>query len=761
MNFKVHKIAYSKAPSPADDLFPVIQSAVHERLLEKTRHSSQLIWIKAFLLLLLSILFFVISLQSGEVRIIIPAYIFCGWLLLLLGFNLAHDAAHNSLPASKKINRFVFELVFALLGANPYLWKIRHIHSHHPYPNVEGCDADIELTRLLRFSEKQPHLGIHRFQHVYAPLLYTTYTLYWIFYKDITLFFRKKQANIIFSKHPPIEWTKLFTYKIIYLFIFLGMPVLLHPGSYSTWLLAFLLMHMINSLFLLFTFLISHHVPQTHAGKAPHQQSWLMQQISSSADFHAESRWAYWIFGGFNAHTAHHLFPRICHVHYPEVTKIIRENLQKHGLPYHSFSFTAGIRYHLKFLKQTGKQPSAVKCDHCRNKGQCTARLLKNTVNKAVIIIFAVLMGQTANAQEQTYQNLYILRKGDTPIISNPGYDYVLSRTGFYIYRNCIYKLKLKNKLELTAKVVDIQNDSLYCVMRDEDGYYDTRHKNYNDTFSLHPSQIRGIRYPSLFPFKEEGVFRIGHSKYVFEQSEKPKEFKSLLSELYTYDSSASAMNREAFFLQGRSRIDIRHEVAGPTIIHKYKPEPTPRIVNEKPLATRKVIWFTPSRSSEITGLNIGLQSANFNPHSLTIRGVNLNADMFTMFLVMGAMFTLGRGNTLINMPDTLEDDNIDTKMYGLSISAGGLYGDDIIKGVSINGGICTANRADGLIITGTQNFLFEFRGVAISAIRNLSTYGRGLQIGLLNICKHFKGVQIGLWNVNSKRKLPFINWSF
>ena len=761
MNFKVYKIAYSKTLSPADDLFPVIRSAVHERLLEKTRSSSLIIWIKAIVLLLLSISSFIVSLQSGKSWIIIPAYIFCGWSLLLLGFNLAHDAAHNSLPVSKRMNRFIFETVFVLLGANPYLWKIRHIHSHHPYPNVEGCDADIELTRLLRFSEKQPHLGIHRFQHLYAPLLYTTYTLYWIFYKDIVLFFRKKQANITFSRHPLTEWIKLFAYKIIYLFIFLGMPILMHPGSYSSWLLAFLLMHMINSLFLLFTFLISHHVPQTHADEASHEPSWLTQQISSSADFHAESGWAYWIFGGFNAHTAHHLFPRICHVHYPEVTKIIRESLQKHGLPYHSFSFAAGIRYHLRFLKQTGKQPLAGKCDHCLNKEQCTAHILKNTVSKAVIILLAMLMVQTANAQEQTYQNLYILCKGDTPVIANPQYDYVLSRTGFYIYRNCIYKLKLKNKLLLNAKVLDIKNDSLYCVMRDDQGYYDAEHKAYNDTFSLHPSQIRSIRYDGFFPFTDERKFRIGHAKYVFEKSEKPKEFKSLLSQRYSYDSSSSTIYREVASLEGRSKIDMHYEPAGPPVIHKYKPEPVPRIVNEKPLAIRKVIWFTPSRSAEITGLNIGLQSANFNEHSLTIRGVNLNADIFSMFLIIGGLFTLSRGNTLINMPDTLENDNIDTKIYGLSISAGGLFGDDIIKGVSINGGLCKANRADGLIITGTQNFLFEFRGVAISAVRNLSTYGKGLQIGLLNICKHFKGVQIGLWNVNSRRKLPFINWCF
>ena len=355
MNFKVDKIVYNKTWSPADAVYSDIRKEVHDSLIAKmSKSSDKLIWMKAAVLILSAILFFIVSLRSQHGWLIILSYILFGWALLLLGFNLGHDAAHNSLPANKKINQVIFESVFALLGANPYLWKIRHIYSHHPYPNVDGCDADIELTKLLRFSNEQPCLKIHRFQHVYAPFLYTIYTIYWIFYKDFILFFRKKQANIFFHSHPAAEWIKLFLYKVTYLFIFLGIPVLVHAQSTGIYILSFFLMHIVNSLFLLFTFLISHHVPQTHLNENAGDHSWFEQQVTSSADFHAESAFAYWIFGGFNAHTAHHLFPRICHVHYPLVTKIIRENLQKNQLPYNYFSFARGIRYHLQFLKQMG-----------------------------------------------------------------------------------------------------------------------------------------------------------------------------------------------------------------------------------------------------------------------------------------------------------------------------------------------------------------------------------------------------------------------
>jgi linoleoyl-CoA desaturase len=220
---------------------------------------------------------------------------------------------------------------------------------------VDGCDADIELTTLLKFSASGKWKKMHRYQFMYAPFLYTVYTLYWIFYKDIILFTRKKQANIHFDRHPISEWIKLFLYKIFYLLLMIGLPVILHPQFAMIYGIAFLVMHMINSVFLLFTFLISHHVPHTQAA-GENKNSWMMQQVLSSADFHAESKWAYWIFGGFNAHTAHHLFPGISHVHYPGITRIIREHLVANGLPYHSFSFFKGIQWHLILLKETGKE---------------------------------------------------------------------------------------------------------------------------------------------------------------------------------------------------------------------------------------------------------------------------------------------------------------------------------------------------------------------------------------------------------------------
>src|SRR5690606_20495357 len=77
-----------------------------------------------------------------------------GILLVLIYLNLIHEAAHNNIFKSKKLNALVLR-IFDLVGANSYIWKKRHIVSHHAYPNVDGWDTDIEQSGVLKI---YPHI---------------------------------------------------------------------------------------------------------------------------------------------------------------------------------------------------------------------------------------------------------------------------------------------------------------------------------------------------------------------------------------------------------------------------------------------------------------------------------------------------------------------------------------------------------------------------------------------------------------------------
>ncbi|WP_375562062.1 fatty acid desaturase family protein [Bernardetia sp. OM2101] len=279
-----------------------------------------------------------------------------GFVSLLFAFNFSHDFSHNTVFKSKKLNNFCFTAIYTLVGAHAAAWKKRHVHSHHFAPNVEGYDSDLEISRLIRVTPESKWYSFHRFQYIYASFAYTTYSLFWIFVKDFV---------ILFSK----DWNKGFSYhfvfwyqKVFYLTYILVLPLLFSSFSGQNYLLVFtgfLLMHSCQSLFLLFTFFMTHHVETTHYPTTDKDgfinSSWLMNQIKSSNDMHPFSEPANFIFGGFNNHIAHHLFPNIHHIHYPRLNRILYKILEENGIYPNKTSYFGGIISHLRLLKSRGK----------------------------------------------------------------------------------------------------------------------------------------------------------------------------------------------------------------------------------------------------------------------------------------------------------------------------------------------------------------------------------------------------------------------
>ncbi|MFK8103195.1 MAG: fatty acid desaturase [Saprospiraceae bacterium] len=68
-------------------------------------------------------------------------------------------------------------------------------------------------------------------------------------------------------------------------------------------------------------------------------------------------------FGGFNSHAAHHLFPKIPHTLYTEVTPYIQKYAARYNLPYHQLSMLAAIRSHFLYLKKLGAPMPEKKID--------------------------------------------------------------------------------------------------------------------------------------------------------------------------------------------------------------------------------------------------------------------------------------------------------------------------------------------------------------------------------------------------------------
>lgn len=284
-------------------------------------------------------------------------YIFFGLLGILLAFNSAHDAAHGTFSKNKKVNNIIFRFTFNINGVNSYLWKIRHIASHHLFPNVDGTDADLDESALLRLSPTHRRRSLHRYQHIYATFLYMFYTLHWIFYKDFHYLKKKNLSNLREISHSPLEIFRFFFWKLIYFFVYLAIPII---AGYSVQevILAFLLMHLVISVFFVWTLIISHLTCETafpvkdEKGELPF--NYYEHQLATAMDYRPKSILMNWFLGGFNAHAAHHLFPKWPHTMNRHITFAIQRTAVKFGLPYHSSTFFGALFSHYRYLKRMG-----------------------------------------------------------------------------------------------------------------------------------------------------------------------------------------------------------------------------------------------------------------------------------------------------------------------------------------------------------------------------------------------------------------------
>lgn len=285
-----------------------------------------------------------------------------GFFGVLVGLNFSHDAAHDSLSKYKLLNKVLYYLTFNALGANAYLWQMRHVQSHHLFPNVDDCDADIDDNPFIRLSPHKPLRWYHRFQYLYAPFLYLFYTLIWVFVKDFILLGKKRLANLRNIHHPAFEIALFFLAKTVYIFVMLIAPWWLGSMDWGSVWRGFLLMHFVSGYTFIFGLIASHFADGRIFPKADQagylELSWSKHQVAASLDYHATASWANWVFGGFNAHVAHHLFPQISHVHYPEISKIIGKLASKFALPYENTTLAGAIAAHFRYLKRLGIEPA-------------------------------------------------------------------------------------------------------------------------------------------------------------------------------------------------------------------------------------------------------------------------------------------------------------------------------------------------------------------------------------------------------------------
>jgi len=275
-----------------------------------------------------------------------------------LGFSVAHDSIHGAYSSNSKVN-YMLGLTMNLIGGNRYVWSITHNNIHHTYTNIHEYDEDLELAPFIRLSKHKAFKGIHRYQHVLAFVTYSFATIFWVFFKDYKKLAQKDIGPYKNKKHPPSEFIVLLITKSIYYVYTILIPLLVMNITWWQFLIGFFTVHMVAGTILGIIFQLAHTVEGTehlkHEGDGQMDGSWAVHQMRTTSNFAMENRLVNWYVGGLNFQVEHHLFPRVCSVHYPAISKILQSTAAQHNVSYrYHVNFGNAVYSHYRYLKGLG-----------------------------------------------------------------------------------------------------------------------------------------------------------------------------------------------------------------------------------------------------------------------------------------------------------------------------------------------------------------------------------------------------------------------
>jgi len=283
---------------------------------------------------------------------------------LMLAIGIGHDAAHQVLFRSPRLNFLVQFCCFALLGADPYLWRLRHVKSHHTFPNVNGCDIDIDSNLFLRLSPNHPLRPHQRLQHLYAPLIFWLVDLHTVFVQDPHYLLKRRLANMIDVRHPPFAYASFVLCKAIYVAVVLGLPLALLPLAWWHVIVGMLVASFVASCAFVYLLIGTHFAEETAFpevgadGTVP--LDWARHAMATALDWSPYSRLAHFIAGGANCHAAHHLFPNVSHAHYIAITRIIARTAAEFGVPHNVTTLPRMVRSHFRFLRRMARPAARI-----------------------------------------------------------------------------------------------------------------------------------------------------------------------------------------------------------------------------------------------------------------------------------------------------------------------------------------------------------------------------------------------------------------
>ncbi|WP_338219169.1 fatty acid desaturase family protein [Algoriphagus sp. oki45] len=324
---------------------------------QKTKYANREMVFKTIVMMLVYFvpLILVIASAVDQTWQLFVCFVISGLGMAGIGMGVMHDAIHGSYSKNPLINKLL-GYTLNLVGANATVWRIQHNVLHHSYTNIHEGDDDINAPFFLRFSPNAEQNGLHAYQHWYAWFFYGLSTLSWVVSKDFIRLKRYYSLGLLKSKkNYHLSILKVAAWKVVYLCLALGLPILISPFGPGEIFLAFLLQHFVTGLSITLVFQTAHVMPDMAFPQADEhgmvEGERMLHQLATTSNYSEKSRIFSWMIGGLNYQVEHHLFPDICHVHYREIAPIVKATAAEFNIPYYSKkTFFDALKAHFQML---------------------------------------------------------------------------------------------------------------------------------------------------------------------------------------------------------------------------------------------------------------------------------------------------------------------------------------------------------------------------------------------------------------------------
>jgi len=382
--------------------------AARLRELKKPRRGSAEIYVKALLLLTAFWSMLAVMCLAENFYVALVGAVFMGVAASFVGTCIQHDGSHGAFSPYSRLNKAA-GWTLDMIGASAFTWEFQHMLGHHPYTNLLDIDGDkrtdggiVAAAEGKNIQENDPDVfssfpfmrmhpshersWIHRYQHLYAPVLFSLMTLTKVYQQDWDLWKQKRLYHINAECRYGNPWNSArFLFMKALSFGYMIVLPCWCRGSLSG-LLLYVVGHLVCGEMLALMFIVNHVIegvafakrevdekgavvsekPATAEGVTPMDATnkkmvplndWAAVQCQTSVNWSAGSWFWNHFSGGLSHQIEHHLFPGMCHTNYVHIQSVVEETCSEFGVPYQKEpSLATAVVKMFRHLRSMGTQ---------------------------------------------------------------------------------------------------------------------------------------------------------------------------------------------------------------------------------------------------------------------------------------------------------------------------------------------------------------------------------------------------------------------